>query len=669
MRVPVRAVVLLAAIMLSALMTPRPSPAEHATGARIVHPVDEADSLAILNELRRNLRADRRDVESRRKLASLLEGSPSIERRREAAEALQEALLVDGEDVDLWVRFARLRERQNFRAQSRSAYRKVTELAPHNGAVWNELAAHELTRYQRFDIRDYLWDAQKSNRRALRYAPDNPLPARRGVRIALMSGDLAAADSLLRRWEKNDPHDAWPHLVRGTLLYDERRWERAGREFRTGMAKLDSLTRREFEVLSIVDPLEEELSSYSADSSRFVSDYWRWRDPTPADDINQRLLEHYSRMVKAEMFFGLEERRIPGWRHGPGEIVVRYGLPRNWHYDSDISRGEARLFAKSSFGVPMINVRFGTDTNPYIFRFVDFAMNGVYTRGMWSGDYFIAQHPSTFEPPFEAPPADQEIEIWRFYDRDGNGRTEVAMALPSADWSLAVLEDPGRLLSRVAVYDEAWNPLDRGMRDWYATEIDAAGRLVGVWEFGGGSDSLIVAVETEDLDGSGRAAMYAPLPPRQTNAQGILLSDVAFLRSVSFPPGENDPYARYGGRGLPNPGHRYFPGEAVGLGFEVYHLATDETGRHRARISVTVSRTTRRGLFRVLLGDGGSGESELTFDSEAPGITLRQLLSVELPVMSKGKYQLHIEVHDLLDSTRTVRVDPFEIVAPPKGTE
>ena len=638
-----------------------------ATAGTLVTFASPEDSVRVLEEYRVRAAADRTDVEARRAIADILGSSDRIEDRYEAAEALNEALLVDDTDADLWLRLAKVRRKQRFRAESRRAFYRALELAPDRGDVWDELARYELGRFQRFDLWSYLDDAEAANRRALALEPERVSALRREVRIAFLAGREDSVDVLLARWKKADPDDGWPWLVEGALAARVQRWDESEAAFDTGMDKVDSLTRHDFLTLRVVDPDEEEASRADPDSARHVTDYWRWADPTPADDRNPRLLEHWMRMVLAEIYFGLEERDVPGWRHAPGEMLVRYGLPEDWEYRVDVLRTQPRrINASSSWAPSTMNVRYGADGLDFRFEFMDFAMNGQYVRQLNSGDNFVRQFPSFYDLPFEEEPVGQDVEVWRFLDRSGGGRVEVAVALSSKEWKSYVLDDPTRLLTRLAIYDEHWDPVARDYLDWAFTERDPLGRLVGVWSLPGSPDSLVVGLETEDLDGDTRAASFSPLPSLEDPGDGLLLSDIAFLREVDYGTVSADsPYLRTGGSGVPNPGHRYLPGESVGIAFEAYHLGLDEAGRHQARITVSVSRPGRTGLFRVVLGSGATGASELIFQSDGTGDRFDQLLTLEVPRLEEGSYFLRVEVEDLLGGSRQGRTVPFEVIEVP----
>ncbi len=628
----------------------------------------EADSAARVDSLRLAVASDRRDVDSRRRLAAFLGRSEDIEERRQAVEMLTDALRIDDADADLWAQLARIQERRGFRGEARRALTRALELAPRRPDLRGELAAHDLRRFQTtFRMAD-LASATAENDTALSLGGDDPAVLHRAVRLARIQGRDARLDSLVSRWARAAPADPWPPLIRGMRLVEAEAWTRAEEAFDAGFLRLDEEKRKPFITLAVVDPREEELRHEAADSTRFWLDYWRWRDPTPADRVNPRLLEHYARMVNADLLFGREGDPVPGWDQAPGKTLIRYGLPGDWSYLADVKRvGEYRV--NSSLSVPAVSVRFGEAGAPLRFTFVDYNLNGRLYNPIEAfprnADFFMVENPSLYPSPLPGPERDQELELWRFADPDGGGRVVVAAALDPAGWPRSILDQPHRLSSRLALYDPRWQLQDRAVASWALFRRDSLGRLVGEFTLDAGRDSLIVGIETADRDEGGRAESYAALAPASGDTTGPVLSDVAFLSGVTFDPGSGAyPWAY--GYALPNPGHRYPSGDPIGIGFEAYRLGMNDGGRHRVRIHVAVVRQTSRGLFPVLLRKGGlSGsepEGEMAFDAEDTGSRLEQLLSLDIPPLEPGGYRLTLRVEDLVAGTERTRAVPFTVV-------
>lgn len=625
-----------------------------------------ADSAQWLNELRRRARQDRLDIDARKLLAEVLGHSSDIELRREAYDALQEAILVTGDDADLWARMARLQERRGFRREARNSFHRALELNPDQPGLWGDLAQHELRRYQRYFRYEHLDKSRTANARTLRHDPDNADALRRGLRISYYTNDRAAVDSLSLRWIEAHPDDPWPSLLRGMLYTEAGAWTLAEESFRAGLTLMTSHELYAFHRLDWIDPDAERERMDTADSTGFFEDYWRWKDPTPADSENPRLLEHYRRLVQAHLLFGIDEMDLYGWDHAPGRMIIRYGLPLDFRWGVDVFRGQESK-TSSAHGSPTIGVTYGQRDQSKTFFFVDYNLNGRFYNPIafvpLAADFTVALDPTDYAAPFSAPNLDQEVELWRFVDGSGRGRIEVAVALPADSWR-DVLQEPHRISSKLSRYDPDWSMDDASIWSWSLFEKDELDRLVGVFSIDGTADSVIVGLETLDRLNRGRASGYASLGAQIVDPGSPLLSDIAFLRTLGFDPDEGGRYQRGYGSGIPNPGHRYRTGEALGIAFEAYHLATDRDGYHRARIGITVGQQTRTGFLRVVLGGGGGSQAELVFDAADPGPTLDQLLAVDVPPLKPGDYVLKVRVEDLVAGTTVERESPFVVLKP-----
>lgn len=627
------------------------------------------DSARLVEELRHKVLFDRHDLRSRRELAGLLGRSPDIELRREAMRALAEALLIDDSDPGLWIQVARLQERRGFQRESRQALFRALESNPGRADVWDELAFHQFRRFQTTRRTVFLDEALEASRRSLSLDPDNPAALRRGLRMAYILGERHVVDSLCTRWERVDPQSGWPRLVRGMLHADAGAWTLAMDAFRSGLARLAPEERKPFLRLDLVDPEEEELRRASPDTLQYFADYWRWRDPTPADAENPRLVEHYRRMMQAELLFALDGLGIHGWNHAPGQMIVRYGLPEGWSYRDDVVRVDEFRVSTAGLGAPSIRVRYGQVPPPLVLTFVDYNLNGRYFNPVGSFpsdlDFFFASIPSLYESLLGIPELDQSVEVWRFVDDRGKGRIQVGVALSPDTWSKDLLVHPYQLASRLTLYDLRWEVTDASVASWAGFREDPLGRLVGSFQLDGMPDSLILGLETEDRGKQAHAGTMTGLPPRRETDVPIL-SDIAFLSSVDFT-ATGGLYDWGPGSGIPNPGHLYRPGDDVGLAFEAYRLEQDADGNHKARLSISVGRQTRSGFLNVLLHRGQSPpEAELVFDATGPGARIRQLLTVDLPSLDPGRYVLRLRVRDLVASRSTEREASFVIVGPGK---
>jgi hypothetical protein len=163
-----------------------------------------------------------------------------------------------------------------------------------------------------------------------------------------------------------------------------------------------------------------------------------------------------------------------------------------------------------------------------------------------------------------------------------------------------------------------------------------------------------------------RAATFAAIPASGETGDGPFLSDIAFLTRVDFDRASGR-YRRAYGAGLPNPGHRYPVGAPLGIGFEAYGLDVGDDGAHRVRVRVSVGRPSPVGWVKVLLRVGRNpAQAELAFEIADPGSKLEQILSLDMPPLDPGAYQLQVEIEDLVSGRSAKRIAPFIVLSPGK---
>ncbi len=60
---------------------------------------------------------------------------------------------------------------------------------------------------------------------------------------------------------------------------------------------------------------------------RFIQDFWRRRDPSPATPVNEFKIEHYRRIGYADLHFSRTREASDGWHTDMGRIYIMYGEP------------------------------------------------------------------------------------------------------------------------------------------------------------------------------------------------------------------------------------------------------------------------------------------------------------------------------------------------------
>ncbi len=156
-------------------------------------------------------------------------------------------------------------------------------------------------------------------------------PRRRSVydrmmEIYALKGEYPEALSMLEdmyTFYADDPH-TWLYL--GLAQYKTGNMDAAARSFETALEYLNNQDRDAFQSLDYLLSSDEK-QAYQEDSVAYASRFWTSKDPRYLTPFNERKLEHYSRLVYADLLYGSEDLGLRGWNTERGRILVRYGLP------------------------------------------------------------------------------------------------------------------------------------------------------------------------------------------------------------------------------------------------------------------------------------------------------------------------------------------------------
>ena len=146
------------------------------------------------------------------------------------------------------------------------------------------------------------------------------------MKIYALKGEYEAAREMLENMYASFPEDPSTWLYLGLTQAYGGDPQGAASAFETAFQYMDSEEKTVFETLSLLLlPEEEEL--YKEDPVTYASRFWASKDPRYLTPWNERKIEHYARLVYADLLYGSEGLELRGWDTERGHILVRYGPP------------------------------------------------------------------------------------------------------------------------------------------------------------------------------------------------------------------------------------------------------------------------------------------------------------------------------------------------------
>lgn len=153
------------------------------------------------------------------------------------------------------------------------------------------------------------------------------LPAyRQLMKLYALKGEYAAAREMLAGMYAFFPElpSTWLYLGLAQAYGGDQ--EGAANSFGTALRYMDPEEQNVFETLALL-LLPEEEEQYEENPVSYAARFWASKDPRYLTPWNERKIEHYARLVYADLLYGSEALDLRGWDTERGHILVRYGPP------------------------------------------------------------------------------------------------------------------------------------------------------------------------------------------------------------------------------------------------------------------------------------------------------------------------------------------------------
>ena len=153
----------------------------------------------------------------------------------------------------------------------------------------------------------------------------------------LLMAVYAAAEEheALYRWAKTmksfRPEDAYSDLYLAYGAYQLGKIEEAEALFNTGIDRLPAEDQHVFTDVSRIMN-REQVKLAQKKETEGPQYYWASKDPLNLTPFNERELEHYARLIYADLLFGEPKLDMRGWDSERGEMYVRFGNPPLMYY-------------------------------------------------------------------------------------------------------------------------------------------------------------------------------------------------------------------------------------------------------------------------------------------------------------------------------------------------
>jgi GWxTD domain-containing protein len=683
------------------------------------------DSLPLdgyIRNLKKVTRWDRHNAEGFYRLGLAWAKKGTLEGRMHACLALERAIELEPRNTTFRYALAQLHLQRNFDGSARQEFKKIMKLDPADARPYYHLALFEEEGMLR--NRDKVSFHENASISFFSFAVDSYVEAERMLRTAVALDPLLLgayyhlaglyfeaerfqemADLLQDAVTINADHGAAPdenvflpqpgladiYLLQGFACTRLTQMEKAQQAYDRAFVHMSPDERDLFYSLSTVlapDSLRAYMQLKTEPRAHMAARFWQGRDPLFLTNVNERLLEHFSRIAYANLRFSLPLKGIAGWKTDRGRTLIRFGFPRGR------VRTPADLGTSPTGHITFVASREMWDYGDFYLLYEDRNMSQNYSFA-WSFDpnldgknlfeNKIEKEPERYDFPHGGRPLDLPHVVAQFRAPSGAGGPsdstllEIYYGLHTAALQPQALRDTLQsfaLRRGVFLCDANWNSIvqrreQRRLR--YADTTDGESLLLERWTLPSAPGRYNLSLEVQDQISGHTGAQREALTVEKFSADSLQMSSVLLAKRVT----EAQPGLVLYQKGevsiIPNLSRVFTTEAPIYVYYEVYNFDLDETGGSYFRVENKVEPLAARdnllaGAVKMLGRWLGGGEKPVVITSsfETRGMSAEEKLyhAIELTGAEAGDYRLTITVTDLRTQQRAFRSLNFSLQTP-----
>ena len=619
----------------------------------------------------------------------------TVHGRFKATFEIERARRLEPKNVEFLLNEANLNLKKGFSHNAARQFKKITTLDPSNYQAYFQLAQlkeEEMLHYQDMisiepgsDGIIYMQSfAKELKEQAAEFYKQaiaiNPTFADAYYRLALIYyefNDYPHMIQLLESAVKIIPQDKNCHLFLGFAYQNTANFQQAAKEYHTAKRLMSP---DELEIIESLNPIltPDQTKQYAslaatADKQDVHTIFWRSKDPFYLTEVNERELEHFSRVAYANLRFSNVEKKIEGWKTDRGKVLIRYGKP-------DVRyRTRAYIGASAGHGRNPLNHSKEFWIYPqFHFIFEDRFLSGNYAFA-WGdrpeNDYKEIYHEMIKKVPdyYRVIPDSQyfgvPLDIVAFQGQNGKTELEFCYGIP-----LNQVKPRGEnynLQHGLFLFDKSWTPIIHKTREVTFHARDTV--TVNFHSYHNSHERIEIlpgdyhfAFEFEDSRSGKRSKIHQPISIDKFSFDTFEMSDVLFAKEL-IAPMLNVPPSRSDFKIKPNPLRVYRKAEPVVIYFELYqlHKESDQRTRFRIEYQIGIDFQSLPSFTKLMTNIGlkkRAGEVTTSYEFTGDSATDLQYQKILLDPEMTGNIVLTLTATDLLTGETVQKREKFTVV-------
>ncbi len=617
--------------------------------------------------------------------------------RFNATIAMEKAVKLEPDNLTYRFDEAMLNLKKGFDYQARRQFEKIIEQQPNHYQAYIQLAElkeAEMLHYQdmisidlnsdgiiHFDkfARELLQDAADYYKKAISIRPANTEPYHR---LALLYYEFENYNEMVQLLEsavKIEPKNKNAHLFLGFAYQNLEKYEFALAEYERAKSLMSESEWALLEnIENILSPAQvnEFQHKNTAEKNRFVKRFWNKKEPFFLSEVNERKLEHFSRLAYVNLRFSKPDKNIEGWQTDRGKVFIRFGMPE-YRYRTRPYIGEMMSGTRN----PLVHSRELWLYPDFEFKFEDEYLSGNYKLARHIEpefdyqliyDEMIEEEPDYYQVFPDSMLFEVPLDIVAFKGEQGKTALEFCYAIPVSDVfpRYAELIDL-EIKKGLFLFDSEWNPIHQLKAEVVVDQnrmFEIAGQPYFLYHDAAVSTpgQYNYALEFEDAISGKRSVNHQEVEVDTFSVDQLQMSDVLFAKKIQ-PLYTALSVKRTDFEIYPNPLRSFNVSEPVAIFYEIYNLQKNQDGDTRFSIEYQISADDKSyPIWKKMLSGIGllkeKGQVATSYIYTGQNTTEVQYQHFKLDESIAGKVKLTINVTDLNADKRITKETIFTVI-------
>lgn len=655
---------------------------------------EKGDRDSAISYLKKAISLNRKHAKAYNQLALVYMDDGTVHGRFKATFEMETALKLDPDNLEFRYNYAMLNLKKGLTFEAKRQFKKIIDADPFHYLSYFQLAAMEEENVMHYKdmisidptldgiiyMQSFASEAQQKAADFYKHAISaNPRFGDVYYRLALLYYEFDNFNEMIQLLEsavKIMPGDKNCHLFLGFAYQHVQEFDRAEQEYSRAKALM---SRDEVKLLESIEPIlapnrQKDLQFTEGESELEIyhENFWKSKDPFYLTEVNERKLEHFSRMAYANLRFSFPEKEIEGWTTDRGKVFIRFGNP--------LYKYRTR---------PYIGTYVGGTRNPlhhskeyWIYENFHFIFEDQYLSGNYAFAWEDGSQPDykyVYEEMIEDVPDNYHVfpdsnlfhvpmEIVAFKGADGKTDLEICYALPVE--KIHHRRNEFQLNRGLFLFDDSWKAVVESRNEIFADirdviELNQQKFSVQRMQEALKPGEYFFALEFMDKNSVNRSSLHKDVVVDTFFVEKFQVSDVLFAHFLE--PAQSDiSQSREHFNIVPNPLRIYMVGQPVIVYYEIYNLGGDGTGSSRYSVEYIIGLDSeaipgwKKFLTEIKLMKK-KGEVATSYEFHGNTKTEIQYQRISLPKELVGEIKLNVQVTDLINGKTITKQERFTV--------